>query len=255
MIYIDGDSYINGDEINDHLLFSDHPGYFTYEEYSVPLNRNKSRQWFNSVRTTVPYDIWLSTQKLQKKDNLSSYLKKFNYNVKDDSVSGSSLAGITRRTINNLISSPVSYAIIGLTYPIRYEIFFNNYWHQISMANECTTIPYGKEFNKIRALCYSTETLFSDWELQLHYISTICREKNIKLIIINPFNEEEEIFKMFIECKTPVLSNIRYYYMFSMNNIAKNLPKNAKVMCPGAHYTREVHNELSKQIHDLISKG
>lgn len=253
MIYIDGDSYINGDEINDHILFDDHPGYFTYNDFNRPDIRRTCEKWFHSVRTKVPHNIWLTTQDLQKQNNLSSYLKKLNYDITDNSMSGSSMAGIARRTINKLSSSSASYAIIGLTFPIRYEIYLNGWWHQISMANECTRIPYCKEFNKLRALCYSNETLLSDWEMQLHHISSVCKEKNIKLIIINPFLTNEEVFTMLVEQKTQLLSDIKYECMFSMNEIAKKLSTETTVMCPGAHYASVVHEELARCIHNFIN--
>lgn len=274
-IYINGDSFVDGTELGDHVL-TNHPGYLNYDSsfeenyaakewYAKTLDENKDEYRERQTKLSL-------IQEQQELLRFSHILEKItNIPTINNAIGGISFDHITRMTITDLheLSKKNNdlIAIIGLTEPSRIELpyklqlsydkhnQFQSNWKNYMIQNDFEPAEHYEElvnhileFNRVYNTEYHVQTTLYK---NLLLIKNFCEIKNIRLLFLKPFeimhpiatkNPKDDLIAL------QELVNLKFD--IEMNLIAQKLKNN--VYCPGRHVSPIVHVKVAEHIANLI---
>lgn len=274
-IYCNGDSFVHGTELGDHVL-TNHPGYL---DLNCSLKEtNAAKDWYNKTRdqSKVEYQERMTKldliQQQEQTLRFSYVLEKItNIPTINNAFGGISFDHITRVTITDLHELSKTdndiIAVIGLTDPARIELpyklrlnyskdeKFQDNWKNFMVQNNFEPADHYDElvnnilmFNRVYNTEYHIQTnLFKN----LLLIKNFCEIKKIKLILLKPFkvinnlvtkNPKNDLFAL--------QESVNLKFDVEMDVIAEKIEKNTH--CPGRHFSPIVHTKVAEEIAKLI---
>jgi hypothetical protein len=261
IIYCNGDSYIAGVELGDHIL-PDHPGYMPQnlspEEYTV---------FDNWIQSTYADDYKLRDEhyhqliRLEREACFSGILSsRYGYNVVNNALGGASMERITRTTITDLINLKKTHkdiiAIIGTTEISRTEFPHETYGWEPFMYNQKFfkdyyaenlrqfKLQYQKDYHDL-IYFYKNAILIQDFcklnDIKLFWIATSCN--------INEYAPEEEYKNEIDFLNFKEYLNLKYTLDMSEEVHKSNIDK---IYCPSYHYSPETHELFAHKLNTIL---
>lgn len=272
-IYCNGDSYTAGQEILDYQ-FSDFPGYSPYGSHlAVFADHNWAR-----IRVKKGTEFFGSHENLISKEKEFAWpgqLKKINpdINIINGGVSGSSITGISNRTVIDLIKNKnikFDFIFIQLTGPLRIE-FYNSTLSKRKFMREITMgwiddLPTQSE----RDIAKGYLKYYKDSDFSIKYLYALINLKNaVKGItgiepiflmgmkiwkdqIINPLLENN-ILKIDTHVQL-MLDNSGILDISEENIMETTQIKNNFLYTPVKHYELKCHKEYARIIYNKYLK-
>jgi hypothetical protein len=275
LLYFNGDSFVQGTELADHLHIQDNIGFFSYHDYykSLLYTDPKIKNW------RIPHLGKLASNDVVRDEFKLSFSnlvgEKLNVEVINHAMGGSSLDRIARSTISDLIKYKNEFtnicAFVGLTEPFRSEIPNPN------LSNRNNLDMHGNKQSWIDIL--NSPKLFNDkhihairdfkLECETNYHQLIRFYKNI--ILIKDFCKTNNILLYFInvfDLPTSVIVEDEYKDNTDLKNMCSYADlrcdldfhqliienKHEKLLCSGGHYNFVAHEMFAKKLIEFIEK-
>lgn len=280
ILYFNGDSFVSGVELGDNIL-PDYPGLTPY-----PMNhyteQAKNKAWLAKTYDRT-HEYGKARDEQHKNLNELEFERAFPNKVKtmtghgviNRAMSGSSIDRIVRTTICDLQiarnKDPIGpiMAFIGTTHPMRWEIpnKLNDGvdLHGHPMDWTCISTTYRKPYdddnmNEIIKLKVLTETYYHalvNYYKNILLVQNFCARKNIHVywvathdniltdFQVEPHYEDRADLELLKEAAG-------LFYQIDMKQIILDKFENKPVLCPGGHFSEDVHTETAKVIVDII---
>lgn len=279
MIYCNGDSFVAGVELADHIL----PEYPGLTDWVETTNKDVKHNQRNVDWITKTYDDnhpLSSIRKERSKDLIRiEYERAFpnklqeilNIPVINRALGGASMDRIVRTTISDLIELKKTHdsiiAVIGTTYIGRSEIATFNEEHDLFgdiCPWICITTNYKMHYKnrdldcllKYKTLHDSDYHHFVNFFKNIILLQDFCKSNNIKLHWISTYNNMVDYNKP-IDSKYHFIKdliNLSEYanlkYTIDMRQIACNIKK--EVLCPSGHYAEIVHEKTAELLIPIL---
>lgn len=274
IIYCNGDSFVAGVELGDTII-PDHPGFIDYNDEDPAKYRPwSSKTWdTNTLYGKARITSWNQIEELDRKKSFPSKLNQLlNVPVINRAHGGASLDRIVRTALTDLIELKKTndniVAIIGTTdisreeIPTCHDIPYPDstgdpgYWISVTphhtKADEAETDGITK-YKLLREKDYHGMLRFYK---NVILLKDFCKLNNIKLYWISTnYNVKNiEVEKEYETCVD--LLNFKEYaefeYILDMDEIAKTI--NTGVICPANHFSEIVHDEVAKQLAEILKE-
>ena len=261
IIYCNGDSFVSGSELIDHIYGNDHPGFF--KEPQLHLNP-KIRDWFNHnlKHSSLSFSV---REPLEKERTFPSKIHSMtNINVINDGLGGSSMDRIVRTSITKLTElintdEQEIVAVIGTTEMNRFELPNTDINWTCAPHNISTTPELREAILKYYAINETDYHQYVKFYLNVIQLQDFCKVNNIKLYwlralpesgvqggptvheFISNLNENNDLVQL--------VKYAKFKYTLSMEELASQVEY---PYCPGGHFVEEVHELVAKKIIELL---
>lgn len=264
IVYCNGDSFVAGTELGDHLL-PGHPGYLPFD--AAPQLRAKNNEWItNTYDSSHPLNVFRKSlrHQIEIEEKARAWPSKLHELLKCDTINaavgGASMDRIARTTITDLISLKKDHdnivAVIGTTGSDRYEVPYmvDSPWADI--------IPHYSVHQGTEDIVNYNIRHKTDYHSCVNFYKNIilikdfCTSNNIQLVWLATMHSVELPVEKEYKHAIDFL-NLKEYanlnYDIDMNRIAADcgLPH---VHAPSYHFTEEIHDLVAKQLLTIIKK-
>jgi hypothetical protein len=272
LLYFNGDSFVQGTELADHLYIQDNMGFFSYYDYHIKFlyKDNKIKNWRMSYMEKLRSTDFIKDELRLAFPNLVG--EKLNVKVINHAMGGSSIDKISRSTLRDLIKYKNEYdkiyAFIGLTEIFRAEIANPNIsgrnnldmhgnrqdWYDIGVWKNFDD----KFMDTIRDFKLEYETNYHNlirFYKNIILLKDFCKNNNIVLYFINVFDSPtaafiEDEYKDSEDLKNMIcyadLKCVLDFHQLVVDN------KYQKLLCSGGHFNFVAHEMFAQKIIEFI---
>lgn len=263
ILYCNGDSFVSGSELIDHIYVPNHPGYFKEPQ----LHKNiKINNWFKHKinNPTLDFDVQIALEKEHAFPNKIQLLS--GIDVVNDAHGGASMPRICRTSIAKLSDLITTFpkqkivAVIGTTEMNRFEVpnLWSNMWSDIShvMPRKSKSTKSILKYYAINDTDYHQYVRFY---LNIIQLQDFCKLNDIDLYWLRGLPESgvangptiNEIISVLADDNELVqlVKYAKFNYHFSMEELSTSVEN---PYCPGGHFTEEVHDIVARKISDLL---
>jgi len=245
MIYCTGDSFTAGDELADHMFFDDHPGYLFFLKSGQRSAWHLNKKIDNELRKKLEVE--------NKKRAWPAKLAELTgLDVINNGASGTSTGQKVNEAILECITNKnIKTVIFQLIYDTRIYRAYQGRMNSVQLGYEYPDNSDLGEQARYFILHESDYTLRMQWLYDLIRLKDFCAGNGIRLIFINA-NANAFLIPPGLET---LASYLDISITVSMKQISLSLcNQKIKSICPGGHYTEQVHVEVAQQLKDKLNE-